>query len=288
MPTLTITRVTHVPELPLSHMGVRMNLSVTSGGPEPTVAERHSSSSSAVRFVSSSSQVEVQISSSSWAPSFHNIFLYRELGGREYFLGVCSPADLDAWLPDEPDSLRTELWSDIQDLMDALDVVSAMRGSETVSYSFSTSDARLGIGGSSSSSAHGVRRFTLTRESLVAYPTTDPVGYRLNVACVAEGADPKIFLYRDDLPDRDRVTHSRPIAVCSPGDLVDYPEDEADSRHFPAFYRQATFDIVSRDLALLQETWANVKRDTEELAAALQWHQDEVTSVEEVAASYDA
>jgi hypothetical protein len=173
-----------------------------------------------------------------------------------------------------------DLLSDLTALSDALLVLYQNRSEEKITVDFSPTNNH------GSSSSYSIRQFLLHRAAVTTYPDTSPTGYRLRVVCTAVGYDPKIFLYRDDLPSGAGDTGTpRPIAVCSPGDLVDFPEDEA-GEIFPPLYRKNTFDFYTKDLSLIDETWSNIQRDVRDLADALRVHTDEVTETTIHGASY--
>lgn len=294
MPTYAVRKLVSKPDARLDHMGARLDVQIVSPE-EAAFATTDSSSSSSITV----NPVTFESSSSSAAQlDVQNLFLFQQEGDREHFLGVCSPLDLETWPVGSPDAttglfrrhyvsltfrkedilddLWSDLWNDIEALASVLSVLAPLRDAESEEYEFT----ETGVTPSSSSSLHALRRLRLQRAPLTAYPSENPVGYRLTVTCTADGADHKIFLHRNDLADRSGVVHYRPIAVCSPGDLVDYPPDAPDEDQFPDHYRLSTFDVMSKDPELLQEAWINIKRDTEQLAAALKFHLDEVTDTD--------
>lgn len=247
------------------------------------------------------------LSSSSGIPANDNaIFLFKRgaTTSSDVFLGVCSPRDLAVWPPVRSDAKAfyrldrveltfraevvmetawTQLVSDVTALSNANDALAQLSSGETVTFEFE--DDTCTVLRSSSSSARGMRVFNLTLSPIALYPSEEPAGYRMLVTCASDCGDPKIFLHRDDQPDMDGDVHSRPIAVCSPGDLVDYPTDLPDDDQFPAFYRTADFDIVSNNPILLADVWERIKVDTELLAAALYTHENVITEtlIEDVA-----
>lgn len=293
MPRYEVRQLTSAPEsLALESMGARLDVSV--GAPALEAEE----GIELVGSSSSSSLITFPLLSSSSSDIDYAIFLYREYNnGRRCFIGVCSPLDIREWPVDEPDAVtgfyrktsgswtfrdnvlleqfRLKLLEHIQGLANALALLAGLAEEEEQTYDFTPSDATV-----MSSSLQGERSFTITRAPVVPYPTDEPVGYRLHVTCVATGTDPKIFLHRKDLRDRDAEEKERPIAVCSPGDLVDYPVDVPDDDQFPDHYRKSTFDIVTANIPLLKDGWDNIKFDVEQLATALNMHYTEISNVD--------
>ena len=287
MPTYEVRQLTAAPtDLGLSHLGARLDISVGEPGLDPE--------SSTYLVSSSSSLVEFPLLSSSASGVDYAILLYKQSGdGREHFIGICSPIDMQQWPEEEPDAVtgfyrkqggewtfrdeelleqfRSHLLDHIQRLADSLSTLATLGTAETVTY-----DASEELTDVSSSSATATS-FTLRRDVVATYPDSDPTGYRLRVTCESVGGDEKIFLHRNDTLDRDGNKLARPIAVCSPGDLVDYPAGAPSSSQFPPHYRKATFDIVSANIPLLLETWDNIKTEVEQLAMALQVHEETVS-----------
>ena len=309
MPTFYITRELATPDRRLDDMGVNVDIEVTLGEPDSAtddVPARNLSSSSSTETAEVPVSQLPSSSSSTGAGSSTAIFLFRRIAGEDYFLGLASPPDIATWPIETPGSegyfrdnkveltFRSEAlmklaWAEmlkqIQQLATALKNLAILEVSEEIDYDFSRIGTRARA--SSSSSSRGVgRRIYMSRAAVVPYPSGSPVGYRMTVTADADGGDKKIFLHRDDQPDRSRVIQCRPIAVCSPGDMVDYPADTADEDQFPQFYRKETFDIVSSDVGLLKDTWDKIKLDTESLAAALKHHQDIVDSIDTDSVSY--
>lgn len=238
------------------------------------------------------------LSSSSPLINDNAVFLFKRgtTASSDVFLGVCSPRDMAVWPPARSDAKAfyrldrveltfraeavmeaawTQLVSDVVALSNANDALMLLSPGETAVFEFT--DSSCVVARSSSSSEQGTRVFNLTLSPITLYPSEDPAGYRMLITCASDCGDPKIFLHRDDQPDRDGDVHSRPIAVCSPGDLVDYPADLPDEEQFPAFYRTADFDIVSDNPVLLADVWERIKVDTELLAAALYTHENVIT-----------
>lgn len=290
MATWNITKKITDPGDNLIHLGARMDVIVDIDTP--------GESSSVINIPEMSSS-----SSSQESIDYSAVFLYRRVNDDDTFLDVCSPADMETWPSDNPDAAtglyrsnqvsitfrsRTlleqayeEVWKRIEALGDALTILSRMRITETVPYDFSENDAEY-----SSSSGDGIRRFTLTRDAFIPYPTSSPTGYLLRITCDADGVDDAIFLWRNDLPDRTNTVQKRPIAVCSPGDLVDYPEGTPDVSQFPAHYRLNEWSITSARLSLLEETWTKIKSDVSQLARALNAHLGQATEVETPSKDY--
>ncbi len=316
MAIFVVHKLVSKPRDTLDHMGARLDISILTEAEAAALRPESSSSSGfplsgGVSSSSSISLVGMSSSSSSGAAALgpydvQNLFLFQQDGDREHFLGVCSPQDLETWAVETPhattglfrrsavsvtfrrDTILDTFWNrldaDIVSLSLALTTLSGLREAEDLTYDFTSE----GTEPDSSSSLHGLRQFRLHRAPMVPYPADQPTGYRLHVTCAADGTDSKIFLHRNDLPDRDGDTHARPIAVCSPGDLVDYPPDAPDPDQFPDHYRLAEFDVVGSELNDLKEAWDSIKVDVEQLAAALKFHVDVVTasSLEDV--SFDA
>lgn len=279
MPTYQVTQQITVPE-EQGRVYRDTRLQVTVGAPDREPTEISSSSSAWIEFPESSSSSNVD----------YAIFLYRQVDGVEQFLRVCYPLDF-IYPIDTPDpatglyrkstgdwmfraesildQFSRQLLEDIQSLADVLETLAELQAAEIKIYDFSPD-------GSSMS-----RYFQLHKDAVTPYPEGDPVGYRLKVTCTGAGTDAKIFLHRNDVaPDiatDDQL--ARPIAVCSAGDLVDYPADAPDN--FPYHYRLATFDIVSKNISLLWSTWENICVDTDELARTLKIMEDDVTSTSE-------
>lgn len=291
MSSYEVRQVTYAPvTLGLAHMGARLDIIIG----EPTTTDYDVTYKG---YSSSSSVYEIPTGSSSSSNVDYAILLFREFSnGRSRFIGVCSPLDLQQWPVDNPDAntgfyrkansswtfrdyelleqFRSKILEYIQSLTNSLSILHNLAQEEELNYDFTISDSEI-----ISSSLQDERSFTLIRSPVVFYPIDNPVGYRLHVTCTAIGTDPKIFLHRLDLPESEEVKE-RPIAVCSPGDLVDYPSDAPDENQFPAHYRKATFDIVTADITLLNEGWNNIKLEVEQLAAALAIHQDNVSSLD--------
>lgn len=238
-----------------------------------------------VRIVSPGS-----LSSSSSAPSGNEILLF---DAANQFLAVCSPIDLQRWpaITPDPDSglvrrdegdwyfrdeeLLEQFWAlliaDIESLSNALERLDRLSVGEMVSLDTSPSESP------------GTRSLDLTRDAVSPYPDAAPTHYRLRVSCTGINQDARVFLHRYELPDRDDTIRFRPVSVCSPADMVEYPPDAPNSEQFPAFFRRSEFDIISRDLALLENGWNNLRYNVETLAAALRAH-DRLLETSEVEA----
>lgn len=194
------------------------------------------------------------------------------------FLGVCSPLDL-AQLPEDMPAIGlgrdnkveltfrneqlldiawAELIDDVYALAAALGTLETLASAETKTYG----------------------EYSITRDAVVAYPADAPTQYRLRVECTA-GLDLHIFLYEDEVPDSDGTVKPRPVSVCSPGDMVDYPQDAA-GPEFPFHYRRLVFDISTSNITLLADTWNNIQLDVEDLATALAYHETTVTTSTEM------
>lgn len=276
---MPIYQVTQQRTVPADHGRVYLDtrLQVFVGPPDSDPSEVSSSSSTFIEFPESSSSSSVD----------YAVFLYQQVNGQEQFVRVCYPLDFQypLYVPDPitgfyrkatgdwmfraesiMDQFQVQLLDDIQALAEILEVLGELQQPETKNYDFSSMD--------------GIRDFTLQREAVTAYPADNPVGYRLAVTCSGTNTDSKIFLHRDDIePDTPTsAQRERPIAVCSAGDLVDYPEDVADS--FPYHYRRNTFSIVSKNISLLRSTWENICVDTDELARTLKSLENDVTNTE--------
>ena len=298
MATFTIQKIYSEPQGSLAHYGQQIDVRVLTEEEAALLNLSEESSSSSVV-----SEVGVMSSSSSTAISLYDVkhlFLFNRKATGDKFLGVCSPLDLETWPVDAPtnatgyfrksqvtvttrhenitDTFIYKLSEDIDKLAAALNLLAILGNRESVTYDFSSSS------NTSSSSSSNEKSFTVTKEVTVAYPSENPTGYRLQVNCTAIGADPKIFLHRNDLPDQNMEIKARPIAVCSPGDLVDYPPDEPDETDFPAHYRLAEFDVVSSNLDDLNSAWTNIKIEVARLAQVLKIHENEITdsSLEEI------
>jgi len=71
-------------------------------------------------------------------------------------------------------------------------------------------------------------------------------------------------------------------AVASPVDIEEYPEGDPNPLQDPPFYRLAEVDLISRNRALLDETWELIKSDRDELVRTLtnicELEEDEVSA----------
>lgn len=287
MPKYELIKTVSEQRLPLNLSGgARLDITIAA----PSSASPLSSSFAVVEFP------VILSSSSAVAGTDRNLLLFRRKSGRDFFLGIASPLDMETWPVDIPDvitgfyrttsgswtfrlrDLLDDFWtsivSDVQQLANLLGLLAPLRALELISYDFSPG----GVGWDSSSSARaGSRVFHLRREGVVSYPSINPAGYRLKVTCTAEGADKNIFLHRDDLPDRAQKIHVRPLAVCSPSDLVDYPAGLVSSDDFPPHYRLGKFDIVAANINDISSGWLNIKTEVKQLAGSLKFQQDSVS-----------
>lgn len=293
MATLYLTKHVSSASGQSTEAGAKLDLLVET----EAAASDHSSSSSRTIDVSSSS------SSAGATTSVASLFLHRRVDGRDYFLDICSPSDLESWPVGAPDTTTglyrlnhvsltfrseetleaayEELWRRISKLADAMTSLNALKEAET-----RTIDPTATRSGSSSSSSDDNGGFTLIRDALTLYPPAAPASYRLHISCESSRYDPKIFLWRADLPDPDATVRQRPTNVCSAGDMVDYPADAPAAAQFPASYRLAEWDICSSNVPLLEETWQRICAATTQLARTLAAHAN-VTTTEYAVKEYD-
>ena len=112
-----------------------------------------------------------------------------------------------------------------------------------------------------------------------------PQSWRMQVSVSAYfNVDPNIFLYM--VTGRDPETNEVQAAfqsVCSPTDLEEYPlgpqegsssapaDGESENAEEPSlFFRMSSVDLVSRNRALLDETWSLIQSDRDELLRTLE------------------
>lgn len=275
MMKLFVNRQLALPPIPADVAGQQLRVAVTDS----------QLSSSSVLFMSSSSSFSIEDPQS--------VFLFKQEGNENLFLGVCSPLDLETWPVGTPDpntglyrtnsvsltfrsqsildQFWTELLADLRNLVGALDKLEPLRTGETVIIQFGPD------------TNPGQRFIQLNREAVVPYPSEAPTGYRLHIiAAVNSGLNPEIneiFLYK--LEERNDVEPAaiieRPIGVCSLADLDDYPPTTALIDSFPAFFRKNELDVVLSNLDDLISGWDNIKFDTELLAMAWKVHLDDTT-----------
>lgn len=102
--------------------------------------------------------------------------------------------------------------------------------------------------------------------------------HRMAVTCEAsEGLSPKIFAYirkgrlnwEGNYETYDEFDH-----VCSPTDMVEYPEDAPLEGDNPAWYRRADIDLIVRHMALVGEVWDNIKQDVDLLEKLIREHNE--------------
>lgn len=206
------------------------------------------------------------------------------------FLGVCSPIDMAVFGLDvdeitnrvrtnegewdfRNEELMEQFWLrllfDVQSLDAALTKLDELYGVVAFTVDFSPDDDP------------GSRYFEIIRE-VTFYPDDSPSHYRMRVTCEAVGGDAsEIFLHRYELPDRNGEIFARPIAVCSPGDLADYPVGEPRSGQFPRYFRRAAFDVSSRNVSRIYSGWTNIYASVRLLAASLKGA-DSVVEITEV------
>lgn len=221
-------------------------------------------------------------SSSSSSSSVDAILLFKQVNGVDHFIGICSPIDLARVPVDAPDEsglfrvasaswdfrnrvLMDQFWAalelDVQALASAQNSLAALDDVDVVSFDISPDDAP------------GTVVYTLTRDAVSLYPVSAPTGYRLRVVCAALGADPNVFLRRNEQASLSASATSRPIAVCSAGDMADYPVGAPTG--FPAYFRGNEFDITSRNVYLLKHAWDTIQFDVRKLVESLRALRDE-------------
>jgi len=81
--------------------------------------------------------------------------------------------------------------------------------------------------------------------------------------------DPNIFVYLRTGPEIQGEYVDTFEAVASPVDLEEYPAQAPNENQEPPFFRMAQVDLISRNRALLDETWEAIKADRDELIRTL-------------------
>lgn len=81
--------------------------------------------------------------------------------------------------------------------------------------------------------------------------------------------DPNIFMYLRTGPDAQGNLKDTFECVASPVDIEEYPPGAPEEGQDPAFYRLAEIDLLSRNRALLDETWELIKADRDELVRTM-------------------
>ncbi len=126
---------------------------------------------------------------------------------------------------------------------------------------------------SSSSSSDPGYYFKLSREPSEVYDGVAGLGYRMRITCTEAGGDTstKIFMHLRVPTDADAPDHqiNKFSHVASPNDLVSYPADDPNMSESPSFFRLDVVDLLSANLELLEETWAYLQQDVQDLATAL-------------------
>lgn len=172
--------------------------------------------------------------------------------------------------------LADEMWEhlkrDAADLARAQEILEALAEEETIAF-----ESEPESSSSNSSSSSEDTRCRIVRSAVVPYPSDNPVGYRLTVRCFGCD-DPNIFLWRDDEPDALGNIRERSIAVCKPGDIVDFPVAAAEG--FPAMYRRSWFDVVTADVDLLKSGWENILLEVTHLFETQAFFDATVTSTD--------
>lgn len=87
--------------------------------------------------------------------------------------------------------------------------------------------------------------------------------YRLRVEVVsATGMPAAVFgHFRRDVNLRDGITAEELAFICSPFELVEYPENEPDPTKAEPFYRKDHFDVILPSRELAEEVWTIVQQE---------------------------
>lgn len=198
------------------------------------------------------------------------------------FVGVASIQDLQAYAEDTPSAgtslfrssvvdmvfrdtaLMEETWETLCRDVNALRIQLEAYRDIYVEDSLETENVTCFTGSSSSSGTAG---YVLTRSAIATYPVAAPTGWRMTVTCAGRGGwDSCVFRHlRQTKNVLTGEILERPMGVCTPADLEEYPADAPDDLHFPRFYRKSTMDVFSENLDYLIEAWGFAIQEIHEL-----------------------
>lgn len=98
-----------------------------------------------------------------------------------------------------------------------------------------------------------------------------PQAYRMRIEVTRyNNVDPNLFVYKRHAPDPDTEAYRDTFeAVASPLDFEELPVGNPREGDAQPYFRLAEVDLMTRNRALLDETWAAILRDRDELIRTL-------------------